>query len=374
MNRQELLSWLWYANAIGEAAKNAGEISRLYSTPQELMESDDYVQKVLTPYQYNVMKSTSPAMFEGRLRDCEKLSVGIITWADKNYPQQLFDIASPPPVLFYKGDESVLNYEFLFAMVGTRRPSAYGIEAAKLIANELCKCGMVMVSGMATGLDSEAHKAALVNNTPTVACLAFGHDTCYPAHNREMKQLIEKVGVTVSENPPGAAIHKLSFLNRNRIIAALSRGVCVAEARKSSGTMNTVAHALEIGRDVFAVPGSIFSPLSEGTNHLICEGAIPVVSGQDIIEHYAIEYQKRNDITTTPPPILVTPAAEKLFNFISPAAKTIEELSQESGLSAQAVLAALTELEIIGAVTQIAGRRFELSALLQKNNKPSERT
>lgn len=366
MNVKDTLSWLWYANIIGEAAKNAAEIFRLYSSPKQFMESDDYVLKVLTASQTQTMKSTSPDMFENQLRDCEKLSVKIITWADKSYPQQLFDLNSPPPVLFCKGDESVLNYEFLFAMVGTRRPSAYGIEAAKLIANQLCKCGMVMVSGMATGLDSEAHKAALANNTPTIACLAFGHDICYPAHNREMKQIIEKVGVTVSEYPPGYKIQKQSFLNRNRIIAALSRGVCVAEARRSSGTMNTVAHALEMGRDVFAVPGSIFSPLSEGTNYLICEGAIPVVSGQDIIEHYAIEYQQRNDITKTPPPILVTPAAEKLFKYISPVAKTVEELTQESGLNAQAVLAALTELEIIGAVTQISGRRFELGALLQK--------
>lgn len=360
ITRREALDWLWYANIIGEAAKNAGQISRLYSTPLELMEDDDYIRKVLTPSQYETMKTTTPDMLEPQLADCERLGVGIITWADDEYPKQLFEIDSPPPVLYYKGDESVLNYAFLFAIVGTRRPSAYGIEATKLIANELCQCGMVMVSGMATGLDTEAHKAAIANNVPTIACLAFGHDICYPAHNREIKQIIEKTGVSISEYPPGTKVQKSSFLNRNRIIAALSRGVCVAEARKVSGTMNTVAHALELGRDVFSVPGNIFSPLSEGTNCLICEGAHPVVSGKDIIDFYALEYQKRNDITTTAPPILVTPAAEKLFKYISPIAKTIEELSQDSGLTPQAVLAAITELEIIDAVTQISGRRFEL--------------
>lgn len=145
---------------------------------------------------------------------------------------------------------------------------------------------MVLVSGLASGLDSEAHKAAVRAGTPTVACIAFGHDLCYPAANRTLKGLIEKQGLVLGEYPPGTEPLRPYFLQRNRLIAALSRGVCVAEARRVSGTMNTVHAALGYGKDVFAVPGSIFSPLSEGANHLLGRGALAAVSAADILEFY----------------------------------------------------------------------------------------
>ena len=178
-------------------------------------------------------------------------------------------------MLYYRGDAGIPNRCFTFAIVGTRRPSAYGVEATASIAGELARAGVALVSGLATGLDSESHKAAVQAGAPTVACIAFGHDQCYPAANRTLKGVIERQGLVLSEYPPGTPPQRGYFLQRNRLIAGLSRGLCVAEARRRSGTMNTVAAALAAGRDVFSVPGSIFSPLCEGTNQLLREGAVP---------------------------------------------------------------------------------------------------
>ena len=210
------------------------------------------------------------------------------TKLDEDYPDLLRAVSAPPPVLYYRGDAGIPNRCFTFAIVGTRRPSAYGVEATASIAGELARAGVALVSGLATGLDSESHKAAVQAGAPTVACIAFGHDQCYPAANRTLKGVIERQGLVLSEYPPGTPPQRGYFLQRNRLIAGLSRGRCVAEARRRSGTMNTVAAALAAGRDVFSVPGSIFSPLCEGTNQLLREGAVPAVSGADILLWYGL--------------------------------------------------------------------------------------
>ena len=283
-------------------------------------------------------------------------------------------------MVYYKGDIGVLRPEVLtFAIIGARRPSAYGLEATAAIASGLAEAGVVLVSGLASGLDSEAHKAAVRAGTPTVACIAFGHDMCYPAANRTLKGLIEKQGLVIGEYPPGTEPMRPYFLQRNRLIAALSRGVCVAEARRISGTMNTVHAALGYGRDVFAVPGSIFSPLSEGANHLLGCGAVAAVSAADILEFYGALPQgdaARAHGAGTPQaqglgstlmeifgglkaPLSEAALAAKRALGCTP--KTLAQLCAESGLAPPAAMAALTELELAGACRQLAGRRFVLA-------------
>ena len=228
-----LAHWLWLANALGYCAANAAEVLAAFETPEQLYAArrTEDLSALFTPHQMQVLRNTEPEDFFARITDCRAQDVHIIAIDDENYPQLLCQLATVPPVLYYRGDITLPSRSLTFAMIGTRRPSAYGVEATRTIAKPLAEAGVVLVSGLATGLDSESHKAAVQAETPTIACIAFGHDQCYPAANRTLKGLIEKQGLVLSEFPPGTKIEKQYFLFRNRIIAGISRGVCVAEAR-----------------------------------------------------------------------------------------------------------------------------------------------
>lgn len=361
----EKAAWLWLAAALGPAAENSGMVLRMFPDVQDLPRAcrEEDLSMIFTPAQLEVLRATRPEDYIARLDDCGRHHVEVLTWADENYPALLRAVSAPPPVLYYRGDATIPNRSFLFAIVGTRRPSAYGVEATAAIAGSLARSGVVLVSGLATGLDSESHKAAVQAGTPTVACIAFGHDLCYPASNRRLKDIIERQGLVLSEYPPGTPPLKHHFLQRNRLIAGLSRGLCVAEARKRSGTMNTVAAALEAGRDVFSVPGSIFSPLCEGTNQLLRDGAVPALCGADILLWYGLasdvypeqpagEAQRETELS---------PNAKRMREALSAAApQTLEALCTKTGLAPPRAMAALTELELAGFSRQLAGRQFQL--------------
>lgn len=364
--RMNRAAWLWLAAALGPAAENSGMVLRMFPKARELpraLQSED-LSMLFTPGQLKVLRATRPEDYIARLDDCKRCHVDVLTWEDENYPALLRAISAPPPVLYYRGDATIPNRSFLFAIVGTRRPSAYGVEATAAIAGSLARSGVVLVSGLATGLDSESHKAAVQAGTPTVACIAFGHDQCYPAANRKLKELIERQGLVLSEYPPGTPPLKHHFLQRNRLIAGLSRGLCVAEARRRSGTMNTVAAALESGRDVFSVPGSIFSPLCEGTNQLLRDGAAPALGGADILHWYGLA----PDVHPEQPAeegaqreTELSPNAERMRGALCAAApQTLEALCTKTGLAPPQAMAALTELELAGLSVQLAGRQFRL--------------
>lgn len=365
MSGADVREWLWLANVLGPDNPRALDVMRSYESPRELRDRLDEARekKLLTAAEYRAAKQTSPDGFERRAAQCRSLEVDILTFADARYPEALRDLDSAPPVLYCRGDASALSAPLLIAIVGTRRPSAYGVEATRAIAKPLAEGGAVLVSGLASGLDGEAHKAALAANMPTVACIAYGHDRCYPAEHRTLKRMIEQTGAVVGEYPPGTPPMRHHFLQRNRLIAGLSRGVCVAEARLKSGTMNTVSAAIEFGRDVFAVPGSIFSPLCEGTNELIKNGAAAVTCARDILAWYGL-----SDKAHAPES---APARERDASELSGAARAVrsalsfspqgtEELCEKTGLAPRAVLAALTELELEGFAEQTAGRLFRL--------------
>ncbi len=363
--RVERATWLWLAAALGPAAPNSGMVLSMFPQVRELPRAcrEEDLSLIFTPAQLGVLRETRPEDYIARLDDCERQRVGVLTWADEDYPALLRAVSAPPPVLYYRGDASLTNRSFLFAIVGTRRPSAYGVEATAAIAGELARAGVVLVSGLATGLDSESHKAAVQAGTPTVACIAFGHDRCYPASNRALKEIIERQGLVLSEYPPGTPPLKPHFLQRNRLIAGLSRGLCVAEARRRSGTMNTVSAALSAGRDVFSVPGSIFSPLCEGTNQLLRDGAIPAVSGADILLWYGLSggTEETEPERSAPGEPELSPDARRMRDALSAAApQTLEALCAKTDLAPSKAMAALTELEIAGLSRQLAGRQFQL--------------
>ena len=204
-----------------------------------------------------------------------------LTPLEKRYPYRLQFIPNPPPKLWIKGNNLNLFKKPALAVVGSRKPSDYGRQAVKKIISQLVKRGFVIISGMARGIDSTAHKLTLGNKGETIAVLGSGLDIIYPPEN---KQLYHQIQLVVSEFPLGTKPKGNNFLSRNRIISGLSDGVIVIEASRRSGTLNTARHAAEQGKEVFAVPGPITSPTSEGTAWLIKNGAKLIYDIEDIIE------------------------------------------------------------------------------------------
>jgi len=223
---------------------------------------------------------TSP---EVELEKLQRGGIKLVSWHDDDYPARLKEIADPPPILYFKG--SLLpSDERSLAVVGTRGPTTYGREAAAGLTAELAQNGIVIVSGLARGIDGVAHRAALEGGGRTIAVLANGLDLVYPREHTKLAQQIIDRGAIVSEYPPGVRPDPRSFPRRNRLISGISLGCLVVEAGDGSGARWTVYHALEQNREVFCVPGSIYSPMSRLTNRLIQEGAKLVSNVNDILE------------------------------------------------------------------------------------------
>ena len=212
-----------------------------------------------------------------------KNKINVITQEEKSYPSGLTSLTAPPPVLYTRGELRKRD-NWALAVVGSRKMTSYGQSVVEALVPELVSAGLTIVSGLALGVDAAAHWIAIRSGGRTIAVLPCGIDQVYPSSNRKLDQAISKHGVVLTEFPMSTVPDKQNFPLRNRIIAGLSLGVLVIEAAVGSGTFHTVSAALEQGKDVFAVPGSIFSPYSEGCAALIKKGAKPVTRASDILE------------------------------------------------------------------------------------------
>ena len=263
---------------------------------------------------------------------------------DPTFPRLLAAIHDPPPRLYLRGAADVaLLAEPAVAIVGARACSAYGRSVTRSLARELAGAGLVVVSGMARGIDGEAHRGALEGGGRTVAVLGCGIDRDYPAAHAELARRIGENGLVVSEYEPGVEPAPWRFPARNRIIAGMCSATVVVEARERSGALITADFALEEGRDVLAVPGEITSALSAGTNALLKLGATPVTSATDVLELYGIEPQAARRRS-------LDPIAAALMEHLRDAALTADELVRASGLDPGEGAAALMELELAGEV------------------------
>ncbi len=227
---------------------------------------------------------------EAILEKCLKKDIQVCTWQDPEYPAKLKNIADPPMVLYYKGQIPDVEGIPAIGVVGTRHASAYGMTVAADMGYQIARCGAVVVSGAADGIDAMAMQGALLANSPVVGVLGGGVDVVYPAKNRKLYADTEKQGCLISEYPPGEKPLGWHFPIRNRIISGLSDGVLVVEAPERSGALRTARHAAEQGRDVFVVPGNIGVETCAGSNALLREGAISVSSGWDVVSEYAHIY------------------------------------------------------------------------------------
>ncbi len=284
----------------------------------------------------------------------DKKGVCTCNWDQPEYPSLLRDTFNPPVLLYYKGLLPDNNNNI--AIVGSRKASAYGKNAALMFASELAAKGICIISGAARGIDTSAHLGAL-NRGRTIAVLGSGIDIVYPPENSRLFSSILEQGALISEYPPGTPPHSGHFPARNRIISGMARGVIVVEAAERSGSLITADFALEEGRDVFAVPGSIFSAGSKGTHRLIQQGAKLASTAQDIIEEYEL----------TMPPKMPGPelSAEEivLYNCLTyDVPQDVETLVLQSALPMQTVTYLLLELELRGLVIEHSGQRYVRSA------------
>jgi DNA processing protein len=270
--------------------------------------------------------------------------------ADSRFPARLRAIFDPPPALYARGagDAEILGRRAV-AVVGARSCSSYGAQVARMLGRELAAAGLVVVSGLARGIDGEAHRGALEAAGVTVAVLGCGIDRDYPASNAQLSRRIEESGLVVSEYAAGVEPAPWRFPARNRIIAGLSEAVVVVEARERSGALITADFALEEGREVFAVPGEITSSLSAGTNALLKLGAAPLTVADDVLDALGIERPAAGDA------VEVSPAAAELLELVRESPGGADELTARGPLDAGSVSVALTELELAGLVAAADG-------------------
>ncbi len=293
----------------------------------------------------------------------EKHDVDIVTFDSPSYPEHLKHIHDPPPVLYVKGSLSPADRRSI-SIVGSRRATHYGKMVAGRLAGDLARIGVTVTSGLAYGIDAAAHKGALAAGGRTIAVLGCGVDVVYPRANSKIYDQVPSAGALISEYPMGCQPDPRFFPLRNRIISGISLGTLVVEAPRKSGALITATQALEQGREVFAVPGNVYSPYSEGCHKLIKDGAKLVETVYDIISEVE---GALGDIGVNEPvqpeaarqsEIPMSEDEKKVFNYLSMAPVHIDEIAEECDLTASRTASALMTLELKGLAQQISGKRF----------------
>ncbi len=337
---------------------SCGTASGAHSAPFEFLCALPGISRALV----TALKATPLETGEKILESAARLGVQILLPGDDPYPGLLREIPEPPPVLFALGNQDLLPRPAA-AIVGSRDHSAYGAEVCRVVAAAAAQSGVVIVSGMARGLDAVAHAAALDGGGSTIGVLGNGHGVIYPAANRGLYERVAREGLLLSEFPPGERPHAGSFPRRNRLISGLSRVTLVVEAAAGSGALITAGAALDQGREVMAVPGNVTSAVSVGTNRLIRDGASPLLESADLLQHFP------ELVTSTPTiplvgsggralPDILSPEERELAILVGPEPVHPDELASRSRRPIGEVLGLLSGLEIAGVVEQGPGRVF----------------
>jgi len=290
----------------------------------------------------------------------------LVSRADPEYPQTLLQIYDPPTLLYVRGDVSVLNQPSI-SIVGTRRPTLYGTQMAERLGREIAARGVVVVSGMARGIDAIAHQGAMTVNGRAIGVLGTGVNVCYPKENKKLYEKVLERGAIMSEFPLGTHPAPENFPIRNRIVAGMPLGVVVVEGAQYSGSLITARLAMEFGREVFGVPGNVTQAVSFAPNQLIRQGAKLVTNGEDVIEDLPTpvraalvraekpEAAQRNLLLAAS-----LNSSEKIIYELlkSDESVHIDDIVERSGLNSSEVLATLFDLEMKGIVRQMPGKQF----------------
>jgi len=360
MNETEAWLVLLHAPQLGPATYQS--LLQCFKNPLQVLEASS-TQLKASGLKKNTIAYLQRADTQQIQADLEWLSADthhIITLHDERYPALLATIHDPPPVLFVRGDPDYLQQPQL-AMVGSRNPTAAGKKTAYEFARHLSNSGITITSGLAEGIDGACHQGALGCLAGTIALVAHGLDIVYPASHQKLAEEIIQSGAVVSEMPIGTKPHRGLFPKRNRIISGLSLGTLVVEAALKSGSLITARQALEQGREIFAIPGSIHNPLAKGCHQLIRQGAKLVETAEDILEELATHVQPLNTPTRTQPNTTnnkqaLDPDHQKLLKCLAYDPMPIDEIVINSGFSAAEVASMLLILELKGSVVSTNGR------------------
>jgi DNA processing protein len=285
----------------------------------------------------------------------ESQGIKILTWEDETYPQRLKEIDQPPPVLYIRGDY-LPDDLFAVAIVGTRRVTAYGRQITEELARYLGSNGITVVSGLARGVDAIAHQSALKAGGRTIGILGSGVDKIYPPEHRGLAEKMMESGAIVSDYAPGTPPDASNFPPRNRIISGLSLAIVVIEAGETSGALITAEFAAEQGREVFAVPGSILAPQSKGTNKLIQNGALPLLSVNDLMQ--ALNLTRMGEHKAARKIIPADETEARLMTVLSEEPLHVDEIRNQTELPIEKVSATLALMELKGMVRQVGGMNY----------------
>ncbi|MBI2051349.1 DNA-protecting protein DprA [Candidatus Roizmanbacteria bacterium] len=359
----QLQYYLAFSHCLGVGPVRFGALVSHFKTVQEAYGADiREIEKLVGPAAaaaFQTFRSTFDP--EKKLKELKEKGIQIVSRDDKNYPQALKEIPDSPICLYVKGDLENYNVEndFFFGVVGTRQPTPYGEKIARTFSHELAEMGIVIVSGMAYGIDAAAHWGALYAKGRTIAILGCGVDIPHPPSNRNLyEEILGGGGLVVSEFPPGHTVRKGLFVARNRLISGLSRGVLIVEGAKDSGALITARYAANQGKEVFAPPSPITSDMSFAPNFLLKEGAKLVTSVEDILEEFQIKRkgEKRGDVGED-----FTESQKKIFDILSNEPKLIDELVLEAKITVSEVSQIISKLELLGYVEKNSEGRYQRS-------------
>lgn len=345
----------------GMGNRSLWRIKETFGSFQSILSTDsEQLKAIKLPDE--VIKAVADLRESGKLElELEKISkqaVKVMTFEDEDYPQLLRNISNPPYVLYAQGNISLAG-DLCLAMVGSRNATPYGKMAARKFSLELVQNNITVVSGMARGIDTEAHLGALEGKGPTIAVLGSGLDVIYPPENQRLFKQICENGLVLSEFPLSTAPEAGNFPARNRIISGLSRGVIVVEAMEKSGALITADFALEQGRDVFAVPGPINSKTSEGTNNLIKQGAKLITSVEDVLEEYFFHNNEKELYSIKQPKLLMLDKNEEIIvECIESQPVHFDDILAVTGLEIGVLSTILLKLEFEGIIKSLPGNSY----------------
>ncbi len=362
MDAPEQQAWLRLILTPGLSARAARELLSAFGLPGSIFEAPwAGLAAVVGNSMAQALRAPASAQLGQALNDLQRWlqtdrCCSLVTLADSDYPPALLELSDPPLLLFAHGRRELLGRPAL-AIVGSRSATRQGEANAEAFAAHLARCGLTIVSGLAHGIDAAAHRGALPHEAATVAVLGTGADRIYPASGATLAVLIRQRGLILSEYPLGTPALAHHFPRRNRLIAALSRGVLVVEAALHSGSLITARLAAELGREVMAMPGSIHSPLARGCHRLIRDGARLVESAQDVLE----ELRLPDPVAAAPAPQGrdLAPPLARLLQAIGHDPVDLDTLARRTGLAAGTLVARLLELELTQDVERLPGNTYQ---------------
>jgi DNA processing protein len=382
ITRETELHWLALRMTPGLGTRTAVQLIEAFQTPEAVFRASRSELEAAGVSRGLAQSISSGCAFDDAVTQQQKLAEAgavAIPLTDPRFPARLKEIFDPPPLLFARGRPELIGQlmgELALGIVGTRRPTAYGIAAAVRLAKDLAGAGLTIVSGMARGIDTAAHRATLEVSGGTIAVFGCGVDEVYPAENRKLAEQIARDGLIVSEFPMGTPPYPQNFPIRNRIIAGMSVGVLVVEGGEYSGSAITAKLAAEQNREVFAVPGNITSKMSWGPNLLIKQGAKLVQEWNDVVVELKAEDRRKlaercrnrlnlkegesDDAAQSSLPFRVDATGRAILNYLKPDAPVaLDHLAETlAGTSPSELIAALFELELAGLVRQLPGKSF----------------